>query len=183
MDVYCDHATLCGYSSQNCKTRHDSVKLLLHRMGQAAKLQPKLEQNPTTAMTSKIAPADVLFHNYEQGDHLAIDVTRISPFRGGVQNEAATTYMHTGDKTYIDKLNKYKDFTFKPGVRFQPFVIEEFGAVHKEGMKIFNRLCDFIATQQNKDVTKIKFHYSKLLSSAIQRQNSRAILSRYTRIS
>ena len=69
-------------------------------------------------------------------------------------------------------------YGIKHHVSFQPFVIEEFGAVHKEGMNIFNRLCEFIAIRPNKDVTKIKFHYSKSLSSAIKRQNSRAILSR-----
>ena len=120
----------------------------------------------------------MLYHNYSDGNHLAIDVTIISPFRGGVQNGAALTFMHTGNKTYVDKLDKYKNFTFKPGYSFQPFVIEEFGAVHKEGLNIFDRLCEFIAIQQNKSLTDVKFHYSKLLSSAIQRQNSRAILSR-----
>ena len=82
------------------------------------------------------------------------------------------------NKEYIAKLDKYEGFTFKSNVIFQPFVIEEFGAVHKEGMRIFNRLCEFIAIRQNKDLTQVKFQYSKLLSSVIQRQNSRAILSR-----
>ena len=178
MDTHCDHATLCGYSSQNFKTRHDAVKLLLVNMDKSAGLRTKLEQNPTTAITSNIKPADVLFENYEDGHHLAVDVTVVSPFRGGVGNGAATTFMYTGDQAYVDKLGKYKGFTFKQNVTFQPFVIEEFGAVHKEGMNVFNRLCEFIANRQNKDLTQIKFHYSKLLSSVIQRQNSRAILSR-----
>ena len=86
--------------------------------------------------------------------------------------------MHTGEKTYVDKLDQYKLFTFKPRTSFQPFVVEEFGAVHQEAMVIFNRLCEFIAIRKNKHITQIKFQYSKLLSSAIQRQNSRAILSR-----
>ena len=60
MDIYCDHATMCSSSSQNCKTRHDSVKLLLCNMGKLAGLRTKLEQNPTTAVTANIAPADVL---------------------------------------------------------------------------------------------------------------------------
>ena len=178
MDIYCDHATMCSSSSQNCKTRHDSVKLLLCNMGKLAGLKTKLEQNPTTAVTANIKPADVLFENYNHGDHLAVDVTVISPFRGGLDNGATTTYMYTGDQTYLDKLGKYKSFTFKPCTSFQPFVIEEFGAVHKEGMLIFNRLCEFIAIRQNKPVTQIKFQYSKLLSTVVQRQNSRAILSR-----
>ena len=133
---------------------------------------------PTTTTTSNIKPADVLFENYDNGEHMAIDVTIISPFRGGVTSGAATQFMYTADQTYLDKLNKYSQHTFKPNHRFQPFVIEEFGAIHKEGMKVFNRLCEFIAIRQNKDLTAIKFHYSKLLSSTIQRQNSRAILSR-----
>ena len=44
-------------------------------------------------------------------------------------------------------------------------------------MAIFNRLCGFIATGQVKDLTEVRFHYSKLLSSSIKRQNSRAILA------
>ena len=71
----------------------------------------------------------------------------------------------------MDKLDKYKDFTFKPGISFQPFVVEEFGAVHKEAMDIFNRLCEFISIRQNKPLTQVKFKYSKLLSSAIQHHN------------
>ena len=145
-----------------------------------AGLRTKLEQNPTTAVTASIAPADVLFENYNNGDHLAVDVTVISPFRGGLDNSATNTYLFTGNKAYLDKLDKYKDFTFKPGISFQPFVVEEFGAVHKEAMGIFNRLCEFISIRQNKPLTQIKFKYSKLLSSAIQRQNSRAILSRFS---
>ena len=109
---------------------------------------------------------------------MAIDVSIISPFRGGVSSGAALQHLHTAERTYLDKLHKYDEFTFKPNVAFQPFVIEEFGAVHPEGMKVFNRLCEFIAIKQDRDLTSIKFHYSKLLSSTIQRQNSRAILSR-----
>ena len=50
--------------------------------------------------------------------------------------------------------------------------------ISNKGMKVFNRLCEFIAIKQDRDLTEIKFHYSKLLSSTLQRQNSRAILSR-----
>ena len=92
--------------------------------------------------------------------------------------KSASNFLHTGDQAYIDKLKKYDKFDFKKDVCFKPFVIEEFGAVQKEGMIIFNRLCQFIATRQDKDLTEVKFHYSKLLSSTIQRQNSRAILAR-----
>ena len=56
--------------------------------------------------------------------------------------------------------------------------MEEFGAVHKEGMDIFNRLCGFIANRQDRDLTEVKFHYSKLLSSSVKRHNSKAILAR-----
>ena len=178
MDVFGDHATMCNTTTQNPKRRHDTVKSLLKSMGLSAGLVTKVEQNPTTTTTSNIKPADVLFENYDNGEHMAIDVTIISPFRSGVSSGAASQFMHTADETYIDKLQKYKQHTFKPHYLFRPFVIEEFGAVHKEGMKVFNRLCEFIAIRQNKDLTTIKFHYSKLLSSTIQRQNSRAILSR-----
>ena len=34
------------------------------------------------------------------------------------------------------------------------------------------------ATRQNRELTEVKFHYSKLLSSSIKRSNSRAILTR-----
>ena len=105
-------------------------------------------------------------------------MTIISPFRGGVSSGAAVQFLHTAEQTYLTKLGKYKNHTFQPNVTFQPFVIEEFGAVHPEGMQVFNRLCEFIAIKQDRNVIDIKFHYSKLLSSTIQRQNSRAILSR-----
>ena len=72
-----------------------------------------------------------LFENYNNGDHLAVDVTVISPFRGGLANSATTTYLFTGNKVYLDKLDKYKDFTFKQGITFQPFVVEEFGLYTK----------------------------------------------------
>ena len=85
--------------------------------------------------------------------------------------------MLTGDAASVNKLGKYKSFTFKPSTSFQPFVIEELGSVHKEAMIIFNRLRALIAIRQNKPVAKIKFQFSKL-SSAVQHQNSRTILSR-----
>lgn len=75
MDIYCDHGTLRAHSTHNFKIRHDAVKLLSHGVGITAKLPSKLEQNRTTALTSKIAPADVLFNNYSDGQHLATDVT------------------------------------------------------------------------------------------------------------
>ena len=86
--------------------------------------------------------------------------------------------MATADAAFKAKINKYKDHTFKDRHFFVPFVIEEFGAVHPEAMNIFNRLCAFIAVRQDKDVTEVKFHYSKRLSSLIKLHNSRAILSR-----
>ena len=178
MDIYCDHATLCAYSTQNPKRRHDAVKLLLLNMGKAAGFKSKLEQNPTTEITSKIKPADVLFENYQDGQDLAVDVTIISPFRSGLLSRATSTFMYTADKTYIDKLKKYKGFTFKEGVTFKPFVMEEFGSVQKEAMTIFNRLCECIAIRTDKELTEVKFEYSKLLSSSIKRHNSRAILTR-----
>ena len=105
-------------------------------------------------------------------------VIRNPNIRGGVTSGTPSQFMYTADHTYLDKLNKYSQHIFKPNHRFQPFVIEEFGAIHKEGMTVFNRLCEFIATRQNKDLITIKFHYSKLLSSTIHRQNSQVILSR-----
>ena len=147
-------------------------------MGKAAGLTTKVEQNPTTTVSSNIKPADVLFENYDEGQHLAIDVTIVSPFRSGITAGAASTFFHTGDQAYIDKLNKYDKYTFQQDILFQPFVMEEFGAVHKVGMEIFNRLCWFIATRQDRDLTEVKFHYSKLLSSSVKRHNSRAILAR-----
>ena len=178
MDIFGDHATLCSHSTQNAKRRHDAVKNLLVQMGRSAGLTTKLEQNPTTTVSTNIKPADVLFENYDKGQHLAIDVTIVSPFRSGITSGAASKYFHTGDQAYIDKLHKYGKYTFKQDVLFQPFVMEEFGAVHKEGMEIFNRLCYFIANRQDRDLTEVKFHYSKLLSSSVKRHNSRAILAR-----
>ena len=154
--------------------------MILVGMGRTAGLVTKLEQNPTTTITSNIKPADVLFENYDNGQHLAIDVTIVSPFRSGVTSGAASQFFHTGDIAYVDKLKKYEKHMFKPDVLFKPFVLEEFGAVHTEGMKIFNRLCGFIAIRQDRELTEVKFHYSKLLSSSIQRHNSRAILARIT---
>ena len=177
MDQYGDHGTLCNTTAQNAKRRHNIVRDLLMKMGKSAGLDTTIEQNPTTT-TSNIKPADVLFENYENGTHLAVDVTIVSPFRAGVDPAAVSQYMYTGDQAYVAKLNTYADCTFKHGVNFQPFVIEEFGAIHSKGLDIFNRLCKFIAIRKNCPVTQIKFHYSKLLSSTIQRQNSRAILSR-----
>ena len=85
-------------------------------MWKLAGLCSKLEQNLTTAVTANIAPADVLFENYNDGNHLAIDVTVISPFRGGFDN-SATTYLFADNKAHLDKLDEYKDFTFKPGIK------------------------------------------------------------------
>ena len=171
MDIYGDHSTLCNHSSQNAKRRHDSVKMLLLRMGDAAGLRPKLEQNPTTAITSNIKPADVLFQNYSDGKDLAIDITIVSPFRSGLVSGATSTFMFTGNNAYNTKLKKYDDYSCKQDVLFQPFVIEEFGSVHKEGMKIFNRLCEFISIRKDRELTEVKFEYSKLLSSSIKRHN------------
>ena len=178
MDFHGDHGTMCSYSSQNPKRRHDAVKLLLVEMGRTAGLITKLEQNPTTSVSANIKPADVLFENYYNGKHCAIDVTIVSPFRSGVESGATSTFMHTGDQAYNTKLKKYDQYIFKDNVIFQPFVIEEFGAIHHEAMTVFNKLCGFIATRQDRDLTEVKFHYSKLISSILHRQNSRAILTR-----
>ena len=79
--------------------------------------------------------------------------------------------MFTGNNAYNTKLKKYDDYSCKQDVLFQPFVIEEFGSVHKEGMKIFNRLCEFISIRKDRELTEVKFEYSKLLSSSIKRHN------------
>ena len=90
---------------------------------------------------------DVWFENYSTGQHLAIDVTIVSPFRSGVTLGAASKFFYTGDMAYVEKLKKYNTIIFKQDTIFKPFVMEEFGAVHKEGMEIFNRLCTFIVTR------------------------------------
>ena len=126
LDVYGDHATLCSNYNQNPKRRHDAVKLLLVSMGRSAGLMTKLEQNPTTATTSNIKPADVLFENYQNGQDLTVDITIVSPFRCGVTRGAASKTLFTGEQAYLDKLKKYDGFNFKSNVRFLPFVMEEF---------------------------------------------------------
>ena len=157
MDTYCDHATLCKNSTQNATKRHDSVKMLLLNMGYAAGLKPKLEQNPTTAITSNIKPADVLFQNYRDGKDLAIDVTIVSPFRSGLVSGATSTFMYTAENTYIKQIKKYDGLTFKQDIIFKPFVMEEFGSVHKEATAIFNRdrLCECIAIRTDKELTEV----------------------------
>ena len=151
---------------------------LLKQMGIAAGLTTKIEQNPTTNVQSGIKPADVLFEDFDSDGSLATDVTIISPFRQGSLAAASRTFLATAENAFIQKMHKYDKCIFKPNCYFKPFVIEEFGAMHKESSLIFNRLCAFIANRQDKDVTEVKFHYSKLLSAIIQRQNSRAILAR-----
>ena len=49
----------------------------------------KLEQNHQTAIASGIKQADVLLENMDSWQHLAIDVTVISSFRGGLVPGAA----------------------------------------------------------------------------------------------
>ena len=56
----------------------------------------------------------------------------ISPFRGGVSSGAVLQHMRTAERTYLDKLHKYDEYTFKSNVTFQPFAIEEFGTIHPE---------------------------------------------------
>ena len=99
MDMCGDHGTMCSYSNENPKRRHDSIKTLLANMGKTAGLITKIEQNPTTAITSNIKPADVLFENYQQGQSLAIDVTCVSPFRCNVQSRAARQFL------FLQKIN------------------------------------------------------------------------------
>ena len=147
-------------------------------MGKAAGLSCHLEQNPTTAVDTNIAPADVLFENFDDNGSLAIDVNIVSPFRTGSLSGGSQTYLKTSNDAFVTKMNKYAEYTFKERHYFIPFVMEEFGGMHKQAMFIFNRLCTFIANRQDKDVTEVKFHYSKLLSSTIKRHNSRAILVR-----
>ena len=129
-----------------------------------AGLRTKLEQHPITAVTANIAPVDVLFENYNNGDHLAVDVIVISSFRWDwIILQQQLTCLLVIKHIWINWIN-IKMLHSNEEFSFKPIVVEEFGAVHKEAMRIFNRLCEFISICQNKPLTQIKFKYSKLLS-------------------
>jgi hypothetical protein len=78
-----------------------------------------------------------------------------------------------------NKIRKYKQYSFIDNINYEPFIIEEFGAIHKKALPIFNQLCIYIASRHNKEIYEIKHHYTQLLSSILTRCNSRTILSRF----
>ena len=121
----------------------------------------------------------IQFSNFTlDGKHLAVDVGVTSTLRSTVVKTASHKFQHAAHIMYQNKLRKYANIEIEKDVVYQPFIIEEFGSIHKESLPIFNQLCEFIASKHNQQLTDVKFHYSKLLSSILTRSNSQAILAR-----
>ena len=173
VDPFGDHAIICTTGSSN-KNRHNNIQHTLYLMGRRA--GHTMDKEISCGHDSSKVPADIFIHNYENGRHLAIDVSITCCTNQSTLNQSYETQGITAVKALKKKFNKYRNETFYNKVDFAPFIIEDFGLLHPTAKEIFDNLCQKIANCTNTPVDRIKFYYGKIINAQLIRQNSDTIL-------
>ena len=114
--------------------------------------------------------------NFDSASHAAVDVQVTSSLRPTILNRTEKEPLYAAGLAYNKKIQKYAKVQFHRDVVFKPFIVEEFGALHKDARNIFDRLCAYIATRKDQSICDVKHYYGKRLSCLIMQHNSRAIL-------
>ena len=172
-DPYGDHAVICP-TGRSTKRRHNKIQHTLFLMGRRA--GHDMDKEVSCVHHSAKVPADLFFHNYNNGKHLAVDVSFVSCTNQTHINESFEQQGIAATSKLKGKFNKYKNETFYHNVNFAPFIVEEFGAFHPASKEIFDTLCNHIAHRHNQPIEKVKFKWNRIINAQIMLQNSQTIL-------
>ena len=173
VDPYGDHAIICP-SGSSTKRRHNKIQHTLFLMGRRA--GHDMDKEVSCVHHSAKVPADLFYHNYNNGKHLAVDVSFVSCTNSSHINESFEEQGIAATSKLKKKFNKYKNETFYLNVEFAPFIIEEFGLLHPTAREIFNELCTRIAFRHNQPIEQVKFKWGRIINAQIMLCNSQAIL-------
>ena len=177
LDPYGDHALMCS-SKRGIKQYHNYIQHSIYQLAKAAgcdvALEYKLNHN------NQQIPADIFIKNWDGPNHLAIDISCVSATSITNQKYSSTTRYYAANKAYQNKNRKYRNYDFDTYITtFVPFIIEDFGAMHPEAKKIWDKLCEMAAARTNTSRSQYRLFQSKLFSSNIIQCNTNRIARKY----
>jgi hypothetical protein len=176
-----NHALHCRFGGGTIR-RHNRIRdILFHACGVAG-LLPELEK-PGILPGGEERPADVFVNRWPGGGPalLALDVAVVSPTQTTYVRGAANAAL-TAATAYSDK-KANKDNTEarcrEKGIRFQPMVVETFGAWSDEARRQIKSIADLTATRtahtHQPDAARALF---QKLSVALMRENAQTLLDK-----
>lgn len=139
MDEWGDHALHCVHEL-GVKFRHNAVKDTISNICYQSGVVVK-KQVPLGFLSDEgiaLRPADLLFHNWDKGKNVCVDITGCSPFAGNGAHasnpEASVAYVANRKKQKHDKS------CLDHGYGFLPFTFSSFGELGVEALELLKRI-------------------------------------------
>ena len=152
VDPFGDHAIICGFKNFR-QQRHNILTSTLFRMG--ARAGYTMDKEVNCVLNSSKVPADLFFHNWTQGQHLAVDVSVAACTNQSVINQTFEKKAFAAATRLKAKFNKYKNEQFYQNTIFTPVIFEEFGLWHPTTKEILHTICRRIAHRSHQSIDQI----------------------------
>ena len=174
MDQYGDHSMICK-QWKGIKYAHNCVQH--HIVNAAQKAGCNVIKEYKLDKDSEQRPADIWIENFGESMHLALDICLTACTNKSIIKQTQQHMYYAANQAYIRKENKYRNYPFKRyNTKFMPFIMEEFGALHWESKKIWEKICELGASKFDVEIGKYKLYQTKMLSTNIVKMNIGRVL-------
>ena len=136
-DRYGDHVLHCKSSPLKTR-RHNAIRNLFARYGQAGGLSIQIEAENILPAEGQGVPADLLYTT-QNGEQTAYDISIVSPFSTMIRQDASNVF----DLHERKKRDRYKvgdDGLLNPTTRFEPLIITTYGSPSKQTQAFIKHL-------------------------------------------
>ena len=143
MDVYGDHALVCGCKGDRIR-RHNAERNVIHNDMCTAGLSPVLEPKHILRNGGKKKPADIFVSDWSEGKGACFDVAVTCPLQIKYINHAAKTQLYAAED-YAEnvKIPKYSEACAAQNLLCIPLVFESFGGMTKNTEETLLRTARF----------------------------------------
>lgn len=170
------HALHCRYGGGTFR-RHNRLRDILFNACRAANLLPELEKVGVLPGGQE-RPADIYVGRWPGGGPAALDVAVISPLQDAYVRDAAEAALHAATAYSDRKANKLhtEKRCSDRGIRFQPMVVETFGAWTDEARRTINNIADLAPRSEGARQSDARRALYQRLSVALMRENAQTLL-------
>ncbi len=177
-----DHGAICKYG-KGIIYRHDVLVRGFSKLMKGGNIIHTIEPRNLLDGTH-MKPADINSYISADGKMTALDIGITSCTKSSTLHIAKNRKLHCANELYTHKINKYNKYIKDKNIninriKYQPIILEDTGAMHKETVKLIKFIGEMRASAQNIDKSLSISYCFQYLTAILQKANVCALLNHY----
>ena len=169
LDKYGAHTITCNKGGSHIK-RHNYIRNFLFRKCKEAGYVAELEKKHICTHDGK-KPADLWLQNLVNNKPTAVDVSITSPTQLSIVHDRLKGIFKAAKIVEAQKKYKYAPTIAKGDIEFIPFVLEAYGGISTEAMKLIRRLASDLRDRTRRPKSIIMANIMKCLTVRVWKAN------------